>query len=158
MMPSTLDKGYSPECPEVVFSEVHIQHSPGPIRYVSPDRVERIFLIIPVGASLFAAAILAGYDRGYGHKKEPRHGRKCGPQMWCMPDQPITGRGIKEIVAAQSWYHHTPPAGPPLCPTILSAMRNIHPLLIGVGCGRYVASMTPREGAGQLPALLLDQG
>src|SRR5215213_292297 len=23
--------------------------------------------------------------------------------LWCMPDQPITGRGIKEIVTARSW-------------------------------------------------------
>jgi hypothetical protein len=29
---------YSPECPEGVFSEVYIQHSPGPIRYASPGQ------------------------------------------------------------------------------------------------------------------------
>jgi hypothetical protein len=119
MMASALDKGYSPECPEVVFSEVHIQHSPGPMRHASPDRVERIFLIIPVGASLFAAVILAGYDRGYGHKKEPRHGGKCGPQMWCMPDQPITGRGIKEIVAPSLGIIIRPPQGRRCAPRYL---------------------------------------
>jgi hypothetical protein len=59
---------------------------------------------------------------------------------------------------ARSWEHHTLPEGPALCPTALSALGHIHSPKTGVCCTRYVADMTPREGAGQLPALLLDQG
>src|SRR5215208_7394944 len=58
--------------------------------------------------------------------------------LWCMPDQPITGRGMKEIVTARSWIHHTLPEGLPLCPMTQSAMGHIHPLYIGVWCDRGV--------------------
>jgi hypothetical protein len=45
-----------------------------------------------------------------------------------------------------------------LCPTALSAMWHISSVHKGVGCVRCAAEVTLREGAGQLPALLLDQG
>src|SRR5215204_4073415 len=52
------------------------------------------------------------------------------------------------------------PCALPWCPGVLCAMAHIHLLHTGVCCPRYVASRqpTPREGAGQLPAFLLDQG
>jgi hypothetical protein len=37
-------------------------------------------------------------------------------------------------------------------------MSHILALLPSLCCDRYVAQLTPREGAGQLPALLLDLG
>src|SRR5215207_11066639 len=46
----------------------------------------------------------------------------------------------------------------PWCCGALSALANIHSPHTGVCCVRYVAQLTPREGAGQLPALLRDQG
>jgi hypothetical protein len=49
------------------------------------------------------------------------------PPMWCMPDQTILRRGIKEIV-------HTLPEGTSLYSTALCAMWNIHSLHPGVGC------------------------
>src|SRR5215208_6690163 len=45
------------------------------------------------------------------------------------------------------------------CSEVFCAMAHIHSPHTGVCCLRYVASrLTPREGAGQLPVLLLDQG
>jgi hypothetical protein len=32
---------------------------------------------------------------GAKHEKGPRYGRKRGPQMWCVPDRPISRRGDK---------------------------------------------------------------
>jgi hypothetical protein len=43
-----------------------------------------------------------------------------------MPDQTILRRGIKEIVAARCWDHHTLREGPPLYTTALCAMWNIY--------------------------------
>jgi hypothetical protein len=58
----------------------------------------------------------------------------CRPHMWCIPDQTILRRGIKEIVVARCWEHHTLPEGPTLYTTALCALWNIHPLHKGVGC------------------------
>src|SRR5215213_7050056 len=41
---------------------------------------------------------------------------------------------------------------------VLSALAHIHSLRRGVCCIHRVARISPREGAGSLPALLLDQG
>jgi len=111
MMPSTLDKGYSPECPEVVFSEVHIQHSPGPMRHASPDRVERIFLIIPVGASLFAAAILAGYDRAMGTKKSRVMGENAAPRCGVCRTSRLPGGGSRRSSQPSLGIIIRPPQG-----------------------------------------------
>jgi hypothetical protein len=43
-----------------------------------------------------------------------------------MPDQTILRRGIKEIVAARCWDHHTLREGPPLYTSALCAMWNIY--------------------------------
>ena len=50
------------------------------------------------------------------------------------------GGGIKEIVAARSWNHHTLPEGLALCPAILCALTYIYPSHPGVRYSRYVAS------------------
>src|SRR5215211_1196814 len=49
-------------------------------------------------------------------------------------------------------------SGLPSCSVVLSAMEHIHSPKTGVCCLRYAANRPPREGAGQRPALLLDQG
>jgi hypothetical protein len=57
-----------------------------------------------------------------------------------MPDQTILRRGIKEIVAARCWNHHTLPEGSALYTTARCAMWNIHSFHSGVVYSRYVAS------------------
>ena len=65
-------------------------------------------------------------------------GGNADPLMWYMPDQTITRRGIKEIVAARSWDYHTLPEGLALYTTALCALWNIQLSRTGVRCGRYV--------------------
>ena len=85
-----------------------------------------------------------------GGNADPRYG---------APDQTIIGMGEKgdrhrDPVLGQ----HTLPEGLALYTTALCALWNIHSLHSRVGCTRYVARVTPREGAGLLPAPLLDLG
>src|SRR5215210_6030392 len=46
----------------------------------------------------------------------------------------------------------------PWCPDVFCALAHIHSPRTQVCCIHRVAQLTPREGAGSLPALLLDQG
>src|SRR5215204_6167887 len=49
-------------------------------------------------------------------------------------------------------------SAPTLCSVALTVLAHIHSLRTQVCCIHRVAQLTPREGAGSLPALLLDQG
>jgi hypothetical protein len=49
------------------------------------------------------------------HEEGPRHERKRGPQMWCMPDQPISGRG-------DEGDRRSPVLGPPYAPRRATAV------------------------------------
>jgi hypothetical protein len=75
---------------------------------------------------------------GAKHEKRTALWEDTRPQMWCMPDQTITRRGIKEIVAARSQKYYTLPQEVSLYTTALCALWNIPPYQTGVPCGSYV--------------------
>src|SRR5215208_38259 len=57
--------------------------------------------MIPIGSVLLHGCSWA-HRTGAKHEKRTALWEDARPQMWCMPDHPISGRGIGEIVSPSS--------------------------------------------------------